>query len=96
MAAQRIHRFTISRSVVVALCSAAIVVILMALLVADYLVDTYSHASPAVGVLASLIVAIAVAVPYWQAQRMCARKAQRAAQDNRRSQSTQRSASVDG
>jgi hypothetical protein len=59
------------------LCCAAIVVTLMALVVADYLVDTYRHASILVAVLASLIVAVTVVIPYWHGQRMCARKAQR-------------------
>ena len=77
MAEQAETRFSMSRRVVVALCCAAIVVILMALVVADYLVDTYGHASILVAIFASLIVAVSVAVPYWQAQRMCARKAQR-------------------
>ena len=79
MAEQRMYGFKMSRSVVVILCCAAIVVTLMALLVADYLVDTYGHASILVAVLASLIVAVTVAIPYWQARRMCARKAQRPA-----------------
>jgi len=76
MAEQGMYGFKMSRSVV--LC-AAIVITLMALVVAGYLVDTYGHASILVAVLASLIVAVTVAVPYWQAQRMCARKAQRLA-----------------
>jgi uncharacterized PurR-regulated membrane protein YhhQ (DUF165 family) len=79
MAEQRMYRFKMSRGIVVRLCCAAIIVILMALIVADYLVDTYGHASILVAVLASLIVAVTVAVPYWQAQRMCARKARRQA-----------------
>jgi hypothetical protein len=79
MAEQRIYGFQMSRGVVVVLWCAAIVVILMALVVADYLFDTYGHASILVAVLASLIVAVTVALPYWQAQRMCARKAQRLA-----------------
>lgn len=79
MAEQSIYGFRISRGVVVMLCCAAIAVSLMALVVADYLVDTYGHAGALVAVLASLIVALTVAVPYWQAQRMCARKAQRLA-----------------
>ena len=73
------YGFKMSRGVIVMLCCAAIVVILMALVVADYLVDTYGHASVLVAVLASLIVAITVAIPYWQAQRLCARKARRLA-----------------
>ena len=71
------YRFKMSKSLVVTLCCAAIVVVLMALIVAEYLVDTYGHASLLAVVLASLIVAVTVAVPYWQAQRMCARKAKR-------------------
>ena len=69
--------------IVVTLCCAAIVVILMALVVADYLVDTYGHASILVAVLASLIVAVTVAIPYWQALCMCARKAHRLAEQNK-------------
>ena len=70
-------RFKMNKGHVVMLCCAAIAVILMALVVAEYLVDTYGHASLLVVVLASLIVAVTVAIPYWQAQRMCARKAKR-------------------
>jgi fucose 4-O-acetylase-like acetyltransferase len=79
MTEHRMYGFKMSRGVVVMLCCAAIVVTLMALVVANYLVDTYGHASILVAVLASLIVAVTVAIPYWQAQRMCARKAQRLA-----------------
>jgi hypothetical protein len=77
------YGFKMSTGVVVTLCCAAIVVILMALVVADYLFDTYGHASILVAVLASLIVAVTVAVPYWQAQRMCARKAQHLAEQQK-------------
>jgi fucose 4-O-acetylase-like acetyltransferase len=79
MAERRTYGFKMSRSVVVMLCCTAIVVTLMVLVVAGYLVDTYGHTSILVAVLASLIVAVTVAIPYWQAQRMCARKAQRLA-----------------
>ena len=57
MAEQRMYGFKMSRSVVI-FCCAAIVVTLMALVVADHLVDTYGHASILVTVLASLIVAV--------------------------------------
>jgi FtsH-binding integral membrane protein len=77
MVEQRIYGFKTSRSIVVTLSCAAIVITMMALAVANYLRDTYSHASILVAVLASLIVAVTVAIPYWQARRMCARKAQR-------------------
>jgi len=69
------YRFKMNKRLVVMLCCAAIAV--MALVVAGYLIDTYGHASLLVVVLASLIVAVTIAVPYWQAQRMCARKAKR-------------------
>jgi hypothetical protein len=69
----------VSGGVIVALGAVAIVVTVMALIVANYLVDTYGHASILVAILASLIVAATVAIPYWQAQRMCARKAHRLA-----------------
>jgi FtsH-binding integral membrane protein len=71
--------FQMGRGLAVALGGATIVVTVMALVVAQYLVDTYGHASILVAVLASLIVAVTVAVPYWQAKRMCARKAHRLA-----------------
>jgi protein-S-isoprenylcysteine O-methyltransferase Ste14 len=58
---------------------AATGVIVMALVVAGYLVDTYSNASLVVAALATLIVAVTIAIPYWAAQRMCARKAHRLA-----------------
>jgi hypothetical protein len=74
---QRVYGSKMSGHVVVMLCCAVIVVTLMALIVADYLVDTYGHSSILVAVLASLIVAVTVAVPCWQARRMCARKAKR-------------------
>lgn len=73
------HGFKMSKSAVLSLCGAAIVVIMMALVIADYLTDTYGHASIRVSVLASLIVAVSIAVPCWYAQRSCARKAQRLA-----------------
>ena len=82
-AEQRMYGFKMSRGIVVTLCCAAIVVMLMALVVADYLVDTYGHASILVAVLASLIVAVTVAIPYWQALCMCARKAHRLAEQNK-------------
>jgi len=77
MSKHRIYGFNMSGRIVVMLCGAAIVVILMALVVTNYLVDTYGHASIRVGLLASLIVAGTVAASYWQGRRMCARKAQR-------------------
>jgi hypothetical protein len=58
---------------------AATGVIVMALVVAGYLVDTYSNASLVVAALATLIVAVTIAIPYWAAQRMCARKLHRLA-----------------
>jgi hypothetical protein len=58
---------------------AATGVIVMVLVVAGYLVDTYSHASLVVAALATLIVAFTIAIPYRAAQRMCARKAHRVA-----------------
>jgi hypothetical protein len=70
---------TMSRGMVVALCPSAIAVAAMALIVAGYLFNTYSNASMIVAVLASSIVAATIAIPYWAAQRMCARKAQRLA-----------------
>lgn len=72
-----------SKGVVSALCGATIAVTVMMLVVALYLVDTYGHASILVAFLATLIVAATVAIPYWQAQRLCARRAHRlAAQQN--------------
>ena len=71
--------FKLSTGVVVSASCAAIVVILMALAVVNYLSDTYGNASIRVSVLASLIVIVSIAVPCWQAQRMRARKAQRLA-----------------
>jgi len=68
-----------SRGMVIALCASAIAVAAMALIVTGYLLNTYSNASMIVAGLASLIVAATVAIPYWAAQRMCARKAQRLA-----------------
>jgi hypothetical protein len=62
---------------VIALCGSAIAIAAMALIVAGYLLNTYSNASMIVAGLASLIVAATIAIPYWAAQRMCARKAQR-------------------
>jgi hypothetical protein len=55
----------------------------MALVVADYLFDTYRHANILVAALASLIVAVTIAIPYWQGQRMCAQKAQRLAAEQK-------------
>jgi len=77
MAEHRMYGFKMSAGVVVASCCAAIMVTLMALVVAGYLVNTYGHAGSLVAVLASLIVAVTVGIPYWHTQRMCARKAQR-------------------
>jgi hypothetical protein len=71
--------FKMSRGVVISLCGATIGVTAMALVVAGYLFDTYSHASIVVAALATLIVAATIAIPYWTAQRMCARKAHRLA-----------------
>jgi hypothetical protein len=51
----------------------------MALIIAGYLFNTYSNATLIVAGLATLIVAATIAIPYWAAQRMCARKAQRLA-----------------
>jgi uncharacterized integral membrane protein len=72
-------RVAMSRGMVVALCAAAFLVAAMALVVVGYLFNTYSHASLIVAGLSSLIVAATIAIPYWAAQRMCARKAQRTA-----------------
>jgi hypothetical protein len=71
--------FKMSRGVVISLCGATMGVTAMALVVAGYLFDTYSHASLVVAALATLIVAVTIAIPYWMAQRMCARKAHRLA-----------------
>jgi protein-S-isoprenylcysteine O-methyltransferase Ste14 len=68
-----------SRGALIVLCGATIVVAAMALIVAGYLFNTYSNASIIVAGLATLIVAASIAIPYWAAQRMCARKAQRLA-----------------
>jgi protein-S-isoprenylcysteine O-methyltransferase Ste14 len=68
-----------SRGALIVLCGATIVVVVMALIVADYLFNTYSNASLIVAGLATLIVAASIAIPYWAAQRMCERKAQRLA-----------------
>lgn len=73
------YPFKMNKGLVLMLCCAATAVTLMALVVAGYLVNTYGHASLLVAVLASFIVALTVAIPYWQAQRMCARKAKRLA-----------------
>jgi protein-S-isoprenylcysteine O-methyltransferase Ste14 len=70
---------TMSRGALIVLCGATIVVAAMALIVAGYLFNTYSNASIIVAGLATLIVAASIAIPYWAAQRMCARKAQRLA-----------------
>jgi hypothetical protein len=70
---------TVSRGAVIALCGATIVVAAMALIIAGYAFNTYSNASIIVAGLATLIVAATIAIPYWAAQRMCARKAQRLA-----------------
>ena len=51
----------------------------MALIIAGYVFNTYSNATLIVAGLATLIVAATIVVPYWAAQRMCARKAQRLA-----------------
>jgi len=83
MVEQRRYGFRMSRGVVILLCCAAIAVILMALVVADYLFDTYRHANILVAALASLIVAVTIAIPYWQGQRMCAQKAQRLAAEQK-------------
>jgi glycerol-3-phosphate acyltransferase PlsY len=58
---------------------AMILVTAMALVVVGYLFDIYSKASLIVAVLATLIVAATIAIPYKAAQRMCARKAERLA-----------------
>jgi protein-S-isoprenylcysteine O-methyltransferase Ste14 len=63
--------FKLSMGVVI---GAATGVIVMALVVAGYLFDTYSNASLVVAALATLLVAVTIAIPYWAAQRMCARK----------------------
>jgi hypothetical protein len=68
--------FKMSMGVVI---SAATAVIVMALVVAGYLFDTYSNASLVVAALATLIVAVTIAIPYRAAQRMCARKTHRLA-----------------
>jgi hypothetical protein len=68
-----------SRAALIVLCGATILVAAMALIVADYLLNTYSNASIIVAGLATLIVIASIAIPYWAAQRMCARKAQRLA-----------------
>jgi hypothetical protein len=68
-----------SSGALVVLCGAAIVVATMAVIVADYLFSTYSHASMIVAGLATLIVLASVAIPYGAAQRMRIRKAQRLA-----------------
>jgi hypothetical protein len=51
------------------------VVTLMGLILAEYLVDTYAQSSIQVVILASSIVAATIGVSYWQARRLCARKA---------------------
>jgi Tfp pilus assembly protein PilE len=63
----------------IVLCGATILVAAMALIVADYSFNTYSNASMIVAALATLIVAASIVIPYWAAQRMYARKAQRLA-----------------
>jgi hypothetical protein len=68
--------FKMSMGVVI---GAATAVIVMALVVAGYLFDTYTNASLVVAALATLIVAVTIAIPYRAAQRMCARKAHRLA-----------------
>jgi protein-S-isoprenylcysteine O-methyltransferase Ste14 len=65
-----------SRGALIVLCGATILVAAMALIVASYLFHTYSNASMIVAALATLIVAASIAIPYWAAQRMYARKAQ--------------------
>jgi glycerol-3-phosphate acyltransferase PlsY len=66
-----------SRGALIVLCGATIVIAAMVVIVAGYLFNTYSNASMIVAGLATLIVAASVAIPYWAAQRMLARKAQR-------------------
>jgi protein-S-isoprenylcysteine O-methyltransferase Ste14 len=70
---------TMNRGALIVLCGATIVVAAMALIVAGYLFNTYSNATIIVAGLATLIVAASIAIPYWAAQRMCARKGQRLA-----------------
>jgi type VI protein secretion system component VasK len=69
----------VSRGAVIALCSAMIVVAPMAIIILGYVFNTYSNASIVVAGLATLIVAATIVIPFWAAQRMCARKAQRLA-----------------
>ena len=71
--------FKMSRAAAISLFGATIGVTAMALVVVGYLFDTYSHASLVVAAFATLIVAVTIAIPYWAAQRMCARKAHRLA-----------------
>jgi hypothetical protein len=68
-----------SSGTLVVLCGAAIVVAAMAVIVADYLFSTYSHASMIVAALATLIVMASVIIPCGAARRMRLRKAQRLA-----------------
>ena len=56
--------FKMSRGVVISHCGATIGVTAMALVVAGYLFDTYSHASLVVAALATLIVAVTIAIPH--------------------------------
>jgi len=70
---------TMSRGALIVPCGATIVVAAMALIVAGYLFNTYNNASIIVAGLATLIVVASIVIPYWAAQRMCARKAQRLA-----------------
>jgi hypothetical protein len=70
---------TMSRGALIGLCGATIMVVAMALIVAGYLFNTYNNANIIVAGLATLIVAASIAIPYWAAQRMCARKRQRLA-----------------
>ena len=70
---------SLRRGAVIALCGATIVVAAMALIIAGYVFNTYSNATLIVAGLATLIVAATIVVPYWAAQRMFARKAQRLA-----------------
>ena len=69
----------VSRGAVIALCGATIVVAAMALIISGYVFNTYNNTSIIVAGLATLIVAATIAIPYWAAQRMCARKARRLA-----------------
>ena len=68
-----------TRARLVVLCGVAAIIMTMALIIVGYLLNTYRNATLLVAGLATLIVATTIAIPYWAAQRMCARKAERVA-----------------